>query len=149
TDFAIAKQMYAQDLMEEAESRYSKIDTFSRVGQFVFSNFIPFWQWGSTYNATGWGTNNFLMGNNIKEQVETFGLLPLEEATKGLREAFEAIWARNPDDAMYFLRAFQGMDSWDVSLGNFVSVADMAAVGGSIPALRAARALKNVGKTAL
>jgi hypothetical protein len=148
---AITKGMYAQDLMREAVERYKDIDAFSRVGQFIFANFIPGLTWANTYNANDSGASSLLMGNNIKEQVQNYALLPTEVATKGLREAFEAIWAKNPDDAMYFLSMFQGLDGSAVTQGNIISVLDTLSLA-SVPSsvfYRSGKALRSAVGRAL
>lgn len=126
----IAHAEVAKNLLEEAEARYAAMGFTDKAINFA-ETLVPGLTW---YRLSSLlenpGDGEFLLGNNIAQQVEYFYLLPVEEAAPRLKQAFEKIWASNPLDAMYFLQAMLHYGTSDVLMNNALSILDVAGLGG-------------------
>lgn len=112
--------------MEDLDIKWADTSTMGKTWDFV-EGFIPFKSWANLSNeVAGMQGGSFLLGNNIKDQVEYLWTLPPEEFAQKFNDTVNEIAEYNQNDARTFAEAAISYGNTDAAWGNLQSGFDLA-----------------------
>ena len=124
----VIKNNIIHSLQDDYESRRDNESMVGKAWDFA-ETMVPIWGSGRIKGAVeGSDANSFMVGSNLKEQVDYLNTLPTKEYRDKLTQTYEYLYDKNPLLASQFLEAAKGYSTGSQYLDNFFTAADVAGV---------------------
>jgi len=140
----VAQQEVVNNISHKYEKKFQDYSWVPFLGNFAL-DFIPGHSTYSSHQFLSTISDSFLPGNTVSDKLRYIHSLGSDELHRVLSAEMEKQYARNPNEAMRFLRAIQQYTSSDQFMDNGFAIVDASILGKPLGGL--ARALvRRAGK---
>jgi hypothetical protein len=109
-------------------ARWSRLSGFQKTAAYI-KRITPFYSWINLCTAVDVDEKSFLMGDCLDDETRYYFRLPMEKFRREHSAMIERLWATSELDAMTFASASLGQNTFESSLKDAMSIAQLLAVG--------------------
>lgn len=122
----------AKNVFEDLGQTWENTSLAGKIWDYT-EGFITLKSWYNVQNAVeGMEGSSFLMGNNMRDQIQYLWTLPPSEFAKKYKAAVEDIASRNQNDAWMFATAVISYGNTDLAWNNAQALGDLGDVAGIV-----------------
>jgi hypothetical protein len=110
------------------EARWSRLSGFQKTAAYI-KRITPFYSWINLCTAVDVDEKSFLLGDCLDDETRYDFRLPIEQFRREYSATIERLWASNELDAMTYVTASLGQDTFESQLKDAMSIAQLITVG--------------------
>lgn len=110
------------------EARWSKLTGIQKSAAYI-KRITPFYSWINLCTAVDVDEKSFLIGDCLDDETRYHFRLPVKQFQREYSATVERLWAASELDALTYASASLGQDTFESSLKNALSIAQLILVG--------------------